>query len=87
LKNRNLRNELMAKHANEIKSALDVVKNNLSILNCIQADIQASKKLGNSGQLDRSSAKSITKTESKEFLNKSHSILFHIIYAKKHFFR
>lgn len=77
-----MRNELFAKHANEIKSTLDIVKNNLSILNCIQADIQASKKHSNSGQLDKSSAQSIGKSESKsEALNRSRSIHYSLIYA------
>lgn len=60
LKNRNLRNELITKHANETKNALEIVRNNLSILNCIHADKKSA--------LDRTSVKSNAKTDA---LNKS----------------
>ncbi len=37
MKNKNLRNELLSKHASEAKNALEVIRSNLSVLNAAQS--------------------------------------------------
>jgi len=62
-KNKNLRNELISKHANEAKNALDTVRNNLSIVNSVHLN-QNNKKLNGSTLTGRSSVKSAISNDS-----------------------
>lgn len=63
MKNKNLRNELITRHANEMKSSLDVVRNNLSIVNSIHLS-QSGKKLSSTALLGRNSIKSSISNDS-----------------------